>query len=182
MPDRAVVLCLLLWAPTGCSGGDSTGDASDGTDTNGDSGVAECGTESAAQLVIGQGSGSAFQALTPNQAVGLDVAPQGGFGVSVRAMTTGLSTDSPTDVTLDTYLDGELAGHFVAEDQTLYCQDDGRGLVWGVVVGFDSSTYATNDDLLALDGQEADLVVGVTDGDGVYAEDTVSVIIRVGGR
>ena len=118
--------------------------------------------------------------------VGLESAPQGGWGVGVRAMTTGIgSSDGDTPhatsaVLLDTYLDGELAGSFLNETVEVYCQDDGTGLIWGVVVGFDPETYDTNEDLLSLDGEEVQLLVEATDGAGRVASGTVDVIITVG--
>ncbi|MCO4745851.1 MAG: hypothetical protein KC912_13740 [Proteobacteria bacterium] len=130
-------------------------------------------------LVLGQGAGSEFVPFTEGQGVSLDVAPQGGFGVSVRASTEGVLVGS-VDVLLDTEIDGENVGTFLSTGVPLYCQDDGTGLLWGVVVGFDSSVYSTNDDLLALNGQEVDLVVTATDEEGTAAVGRATVTIEVG--
>ena len=63
----------------------------------------------------------------------------------------------------------------------MYCQDDGTGLLWGVVVGFDADLFATNDDLLALNGQEAVLILEITDVEGEMSEGRVTTLIEVGG-
>ena len=131
-------------------------------------------------LTLGQGQGDAFEVIEEGSVVGLDVAPQGGFGVSVRARTTGLVADDLVDVLLVTKLDGELSGSFLNENTQLLCQDDGAGLLWGVVVGFDPDTFASNDDLLALNGQVATLVVTATDSEGDAAVGTVNVQLEVG--
>ncbi len=141
---------------------------------------ADCGSGDPA-LVIGSGVGDVFTPYEDGAVVGLSVAPQGGFGVAVRASTTGLVTDDVVDVLLETRIDGALVGSFLNEQVTLYCQDDGSGLLWGVVVGFDPAVYATNDDLLALDGQEVELVVTAMDTAGAAATGTAAVIIDVGG-
>ena len=118
--------------------------------------------------------------------MGLESAPQGGWGVGVRALTTGISSsvaDTPhatSAVLLDTYIDGELVGSFLNETVEVYCQDDGSGLIWGVVVGFDPETYDTNEDLLGLDGQDVQLLVEATDSEGRVATGTVDVLITVG--
>lgn len=132
-------------------------------------------------LQIGTGQGSQFTPLEEGASVTLDVAPQGGYGVSVRAKTTGLNTDDAVDVLLETALNGEESGSFVNEGTNLYCQDDGTGLLWGVVVGFDPDTFPTTDDLLALDGEEALLIVEATDVDGRSARSELMVTVEVGG-
>jgi hypothetical protein len=85
------------------------------------------------------------------------------------------------DVNLITEVDGVQSGQFLNEGVQLYCQEDGTGLLWGVVVGFDSELFATNDDLLALNGQEAVLVVEITDADGEMSQGRVTTRIEVGG-
>lgn len=141
----------------------------------------ECDPDASPSLIIGQGTGSEFTALEEGQSVGLDVAPQGGYGVSVRAKTTGLSTDGTVDVLLETAINDVESGSFVNEGTNLYCQEDGTGLLWGVVVGFDPDTFPTPDDLIALDGNEALLIVEATDEDGNIASGEVMVTIEVGG-
>ena len=145
-----------------------------------------CAGEGDASLVIGYGAADEFIPYESGESVGLDVAPQGGFGVSVRARTTGIRSadgDTPhatSQVLLDTYIDGELTGTFLNETVEVYCQDDGQGLIWGVVVGFDPAVWATADDLLSLDGQMVTLVVKATDPEGRVAEGSVDVVISVG--
>ncbi len=140
-----------------------------------------CDPEAAPSLVIGQGQGSAFTPLVEGASVTLDVAPQGGYGVSIRAKTTGLLTDDAVDVLLETEIEGELSGSFVNQGTNLYCQDDNTGLLWGVVVGFDSASFPDPDALIALDGEQATLIVEATDVDGDSARAEVVVIIEVGG-
>jgi len=132
-------------------------------------------------LIIGTGQGSEFTPIEEGSLVTLDVAPQGGYGVSVRAKTAGLNTEEAVDVLLETALEGNESGSFVNEGTNLYCQDDGMGLLWGVVVGFDPDTFPTPDALIALDGGEALLIVEATDVDGESARGEVLVTIEVGG-
>ena len=132
-------------------------------------------------LVIGTGQGGEFSPLEEGEPVTLDVAPQGGYGVSVRAKTSGLNTDDPVEVLLETELEGEESGSFINQGTNLYCQDDGTGLLWGVVVGFDQDVFPTPDALIALDGEEALLIVEATDVDGRSARGEVIVTIEVGG-
>jgi hypothetical protein len=143
--------------------------------------IIDCDPTAAPTLAIGQGQGSEFQPLEDGAPVTLDVAPQGGYGVSVRAKTTGLDTDGTVDVLLETELDGELSATFVNEGTNLYCQDDGMGLLWGVVVGFSSETFPSPDALIDLDGERATLIVGATDVHGATALSEVEVTIEVGG-
>lgn len=161
---------LSVLALVGC--GDKAGDSS--------SSAVVCSSESAAALTIGYGVGEDFSAYAAESTVGLSVAPQGGFGVAVRAATDGLASGE-VSVLLETMLDGQLAGSFLNESVTLYCQDDGSGLLWGVVVGFDPDTYSSNDDLLALDGEVVELVVTATDSEGNVATGVIPVTINVGG-
>ena len=131
-------------------------------------------------VTIGQGSGSAFYPLESGAAVGLDMAPQGGFGVSVRAETTGLKADDLVDVNLITEIAGEQTGEFLNEGVQLYCQESGNGLLWGVVVGFDPDVFATNDDLLELNGEEVELILEITDSRGETAVGQIAVKIETG--
>ena len=131
--------------------------------------------------ILGTGVDEAFDAIEPGDSAGLVTAPQGGMGVSVRVLTTGLDPGS-VDVLLDTRIDGETTGSFLNEGVRLYCQeDDVHGMIWGVVVGFDQDDYGTNDELLGLNGQEVDLVVTITDKFDVSAVGIVPVTIEVGG-
>ncbi len=152
-------------------------------DPSEDSGAdgAACGDSGAKSVTIGQGAGDAFYPLETGAGVGLDIAPQGGFGVSVRALTTGLKTNDLVDVNLITEIAGEQTGEFLNEGVQLYCQEDyGRGMLWGVVVGFDPDVFATNDDLLELNGEEVTLILEVTDSRGKTATGNVTVTIETG--
>ena len=155
-------------------------------DKGNDSGSALCPVTGEPSLTIGYGVGDQFTAYESGAEVGLESAPQGGWGVGVRARTTGISSaagDTPhasSAILLNTYLGGEEAGSFLNETVEVYCQDDGTGLVWGVVVGFDPEIYDTNEDLLSLNGEEVELLVEATDSEGRVATGTVDVIITVG--
>jgi hypothetical protein len=156
------------------------------TDKGNDSGSDLCPVRGEPSLTIGYGVGDQFSPYEDGAEVELESAPQGGWGVGVRALTSGIGSsagDTPhatSAVLLDTYLDGELAGSFLNETVEVYCQDDGAGLIWGVVVGFDPEIFDTNEDLLALNGEEVQLVVEATDGEGRIASGTADVIITVG--
>ncbi len=157
----------------------------DGEDT-GLSPEERCGGQSTPSLEVGYGSGAEFWAYESGAEVGLAPAPQGGFGVWVRAKTTGILAakgDVPhatTAVLLETLIDGVVVGSFLNETVEVYCQADGTGLLWDVAVGFDPEDYATNDDLIALDGQEVQLFVEATDANGEAAIGIVDVVIAVG--
>ncbi len=172
MHTRRLVVLAIASFSAACNG--DKGDS-------GDDIAALCAGEGSSSVVIGQGVGSDFYPFEGGETVGLSVAPQGGFGVEVRAATTGLTADDDVPVLLVTEIDGVEVGSFLNESVQLYCQDDGTGLLWGVVVGFDPAVYSTNDDLLSLEGQEVDLVVTITDDRGVEGVGRASVIISVGG-
>jgi len=157
------------------------GRGADDTSSTGGSTDACADDQRTPSLTLGTGAGSVFEALSDGDPVSLAIAPQGGFGVSVRAQSTGLLT-GPVDVLLDTEIDGSNVGNYLNQGVNLYCQDSGEGLLWGLVVGFDSAVYQTNDDLLSLDGQSVDLVVSVTDAAGASAQTQVSVLVAVGAR
>jgi hypothetical protein len=163
-------LPLLVFA---CSDGDKDDDTSTASGPNCD-GTGDLG------LTIGTGAGDVFNEVTEGAVVGLDIAPQGGFGVSIRAKTTGLKADDLVDILLVTEMNEVQVGSFLNEQGTLYCQDDGHGLIWGVVVGFDPTTWETNNDLLGLNGEIVDLVVTAFDTEGDEVTGRVSVEIEVG--
>lgn len=142
-------------------------------------GEEDCLSDEDPALVLGQGAGSEFSPFESGDGVTLDVAPQGGFGVSVRASTVGVLVGN-VDVLLEVELDGANVGSFLSRGVPLFCQEDGTGLLWGVVVGFDRNVYSSNDDLLALNDEVVDLVVTVTDQEGTSAEGRASVTIEVG--
>ena len=158
------------------------------TDSENDSGSdpSPCEGGGEASLEVGFGTGGEFWTFDEGASVGLAPAPQGGYGVWVRAKTTGLRSmegETPhatSAVLLETYIDDELAGSFLNETVEVYCQDDGTGLLWDVAVGFDPVEYATNDDLIGLDGQAVRLYVEATDREGRVASGSVDVVIDVG--
>ena len=73
-----------------------------------------------------------------------------------------------------------MVGSFLNETVEVYCQEDGKGLLWDVAVGFDPEIYSTNDDLLSLNGEAVMLLVEATDADGRISSGTVDVVIEVG--
>jgi hypothetical protein len=162
---------------------DDTGDSPVDTGPTAEELCAGAGEES---LVIGTGVGSQFVPMEPDSTMSLDVAPQGGFGVTIRARTTGIRSTNgdlphaPVTVELATYIDGVQSASFLNENVEIYCQDDGTGLLWGVVVGFDPEEYSTTDDLFRLDGVTTALNVITFGGDGDTAEGWVDVVISVG--
>lgn len=140
-----------------------------------------CEGEGDPSVELGIGAGSEFVSIEDGMKVGLDVAPQGGFGVSVRAKTTGLKADASVSVLLEPYINDEVAGSFLNEAVPLYCQDDGAGLLWGVVVGFNEDIFPTTDALLELNGELVDLTVVVTDSTGTTGSGLATVEVEVGG-
>ncbi len=168
---------LLLLACTDSA--DDTGTVITDTDTGPD----PCTSWAAPAMQIGKGVGGAFVAYEENAEVGLTVAPQGGFGVVVLASTQGLVAGDGklVDVLLETLIDDVVSGTFVLEQAPFYCNSNGTGgFLSGVVVGFNSTTYSSNDSLLSLNGQIVTLHVGVTDEIGGYAEVFLPVTIVVG--
>lgn len=134
-------------------------------------------------LAIGSGVGGAFQPFEDNQSVGLTVAPQGGFGVSVVLHTKGLAAGDKltADATLESLVDGMVSGTF-SLTLPLLCQSNGSGgLVSGVVVGFDPARYGSNDALLSLDGKIVVLRVTVTDTEKRKAVVEKPITLKVGG-
>lgn len=138
--------------------------------------------EGEASILLGQGVGGAFQQYTQGEQVGLDVAPQGGFGVTVIVRSTGLlaGEGQTAAIQLNVEIGDVLAGEFLEPAVALRCGDDG-GQLTGIVVGFDPNIYKTNDDLIQLDGQEVDLVVTATDTEGNSATVRQAVTVVVGG-
>ena len=141
-------------------------------------------------MTLGHGVGGLFVPYEDNEEVMLAVAPQGGFGVSVLIQTQGLYAEDRAVIQaqLDTEIDGMTTGSFLLENHAIRCRtsDIGGevvsvGTAFGIVVGFDPAIYATNDDLLALDGMSVELVVTVTDADERSAIGRQPVTIRVGG-
>ena len=169
-----IVAALLSVAVCACGSGDEGGAGGDD----------RCASAAPATATLGQGVGAAFFPFQDLEEVALDVAPQGGFGVSVLIRTTGLAAGEglTADIQLNVEVGEQLAGEFLQEKSALSCRgSDIGGEVRGVVVGFDPDVYKTNDELIALDGQIADLVVTVTASDGESATVRQPLTIRVGG-
>lgn len=143
---------------------------------------AMCAGEGDPLVELGLGAGGLFAPLQDGAQVALDVAPQGGFGVTVQVQTLGLKTDGAATVRLDTEIDGLNSGTFTNENLFLFCRDDGSGTLGsGVAVGFDPAQY-TADNLEELDGVVTDLVVTITDERGVVATGRSTVEIALGAR
>lgn len=144
-----------------------------------------CAAQADPVVLLGQGVGGAFEPLEDGQVVGLDVAPQGGFGVTVLIQTTGLfaSDDAISTAQLDVEIGGAPAGSFLLDPAPLLCLPDNTGgrISVGTVVGLDPNVYSTNNDLVALDGMEATLDVTVTDEAGHSATTRKLVTISSGG-
>ncbi len=142
-----------------------------------------CG-EAEPSLVIGHGVAGGFIPYEDGQEAGILSAPQGGFGVPVRAQTTGLycgdeeTPNAPVAVLLETWIDGEVSASFLNDTAVIYCQEDGTGLVWDLVVGFSKDDYGSSN-LVDLDGVTVDLVVEATDEDGVTVGSEVTIQILV---
>jgi hypothetical protein len=162
----------LIWIAFGCSSDrEETGLTVDEL----------CKGQGPTEVRIGTGAGSQFTPLNNGDVATLEVAPQGGFGVAIRASTSGMRADDVVEIRLDTELDGALSDSFT-NDVQLFCQDDGTGLLTNVVVGLDREVYKTLDDLIPLNGQEVDLVVVVTDSRGESVDGRVTVEIKVGAK
>ncbi len=141
-----------------------------------------CGSGNDPFVLLGKGVGGAFTEFEDGEAVKLDVAPQGGFGVTVVINTEGLGAgeSATANILMDVEIEGVNDGSFLLEDAALLCEDGVGGRFDGAVVGFDPDKYSTFDDLLGLDGQEVELVVTVTDADGVSATARQPVTLNVG--
>jgi hypothetical protein len=143
-----------------------------------------CSPDGNASIELGQGVGGAFIPLEHEQLVGLEAAPQGGFGVKTLIATYGLSAgdEAIASVQLDVLIDDILAGTFLLDQTSLLCRGATEGgLVSDVVVGFDQDIYSTPDDLLLLDQQLVELDVTVIDSEGNSAGALQSVVINAGG-
>jgi hypothetical protein len=143
-----------------------------------------CRPSGGPSIELGQGVGGAFVPLEDLQLVGLESAPQGGFGVKTLIATRGLlaGDEDLASVQLDVLIDGSLAGTFLLDQTQLLCRGASEGgLVSDVVAGFDEDLYSSLDELLQLDQQVVDLDVTVTDSEGNSAATIHSVIINVAG-
>lgn len=135
---------------------------------------------------LGQGVAGAFAPFEDGSQVGLDIAPQGGFGVTAQVRTSGIG-GGPAIVSVRTEIDGSPSGSFTFENDdgeptlNLFCNDDAQGTLGsGVAVGFDADRW-DQDNLTELDGVRADLIIDVTGQDGASASGRATVTIVVGG-
>lgn len=143
-----------------------------------------CTSGDAPQVSIGNGVGGAFAPFEEGAPVTLSVAPQGGFGVAIVVETQDLQAgdDVPAQVRMAVEIDGTNAGEFTLPREELTCRDDGSaGFLSGITVGFDRNLYGTNDQLLTLDGQQAVLIVEVTDELDNVGTGRATVTLQVGG-
>jgi hypothetical protein len=171
---------LALVVCAGCS----AGERDDDTGTIPAVDLTACESGEAPEVFLGTGVGGAFQPLEEGAALGLSAAPQGGFGVSVlvgtRALLAGADQTVSAELTAESGAVENSAATFTLE-AILDCKADGpdgaQGVIYGVVVGFNSSLG--NSDLLAMNAQPADLTVTVTDATGATATvvQTVSLIV-----
>lgn len=136
-----------------------------------------CAGEGPTSLILGGGSGEDFVPFEAGEETYITIAPQGGYGVTIRAQTTGLLTNAPAELVLSSYVDGELTGTFDWGQIPLYCQSEtGNGLLWGAVVPFDPEIFPTEEDLEVLDGETVLLVVEATGYAGDVATGEIEVV------
>jgi len=155
-------------------------------DSDSESGSLACGDGVTPAVELGRGVGGAFETFEVGSQVSLDIAPQGGFGVTAQVQTLGLAI-GPVIVTVRTEIDGQASGSFTFEDdegaptQQLFCRDDGRGTLGsGIAIGFDPDRW-NQDNLIELDGVTADLLVDIEDETGATATGRATVVVVVGG-
>jgi len=93
-----------------------------------------CDANETTALRIGHAVFGEFAEYATNDEVTLVAAPQGGFGVAIYIETEGLVANAEVELTLDVLYEGKLYGSFFSEQQ-LFCQENGYGMLWDVVVG-----------------------------------------------
>ncbi|MCB9760932.1 MAG: hypothetical protein H6739_13925 [Alphaproteobacteria bacterium] len=138
-----------------------------------------CAGEGPVEMTLGPGTGDGFTPFVEGEEVDIAIAPQGGYGIEVRASTLGLLTNRRVQVTVSSYWGDETTGTFLWGAQPLYCMEDGAGLMWGVVVPFDPELFPTVEDLAVLDGERVTLELVAVDEEGDQAVGQVEVIVRV---
>lgn len=133
-------------------------------------------------LTLGQGTGADFVAIEPGDETLVMSAPQGGNGMQVRGVTTGLQTNAPIDCDMYSIVDGVAGESFLLEGAALYGydnhEDPSAGLFWDAVVPLDPDTWPDEESVQDLDGAAATLVMEVTDASGrtAYAEVNVTLV------
>ncbi|MCC7075197.1 MAG: hypothetical protein IT383_28045 [Deltaproteobacteria bacterium] len=127
---------------------------------------------------LGEGD---FELLSEGERVPISIAPQGGFGMAVRVRTTGLhaADDTRATVHVATEIDGASVGQYVLYQQALLCAGD-SGSVSTVVVPLDPFVYTTNEQLQALVGLLATLIVDVVDANDVRGHGEAVVTLGAG--
>ncbi|MCK6525806.1 hypothetical protein L6R49_30760 [Myxococcota bacterium] len=143
-----------------------------------------CAGEGDPALILGHGEGSEFVAFEPGEEVYITVAPQGGFGVTIRASTSGLYAGAdqgaaPISLVLRSRWKGEPSGEFDWGDVVLYCTEDGSGLFWGAIVPLDPEMFPTEADLEQLDGERVELEAEATDARGEVVIGVAEVTLRL---
>ncbi|MCB9793263.1 MAG: hypothetical protein H6741_11095 [Alphaproteobacteria bacterium] len=138
-----------------------------------------CAGEGPASLELGSGTGEVFDPFVDGQEVYISIAPQGGFGVTVRARSFGLIADAPVSLFLSSSHEGESTGTFEWGEIPLYCMDDGSGLLWGAVIPFAPELFPTEEDLEALDGELVTLEAEATDLSGEVVVGRSEVVVRL---
>ena len=136
-----------------------------------------------ATLTLGQGTGADFVEILPGAEVLVVSAPQGGNGMQIRGVTTGLQTNAPIDAAMFSVVEGVQGEAFTMEGLPLYAytdhEDESAGLFWDAVVPLDPSTWPDEQSVSELEGASAVLVVEVTDSRGTRAEAEVEVTLTL---
>lgn len=142
---------------------------------------AACTSADAPTVELGRVGDGAFEELTEGERVVIVIAPQGGFGMAVRVRTTGLHADDASRATVHvaTEIDGASVGEFVLYQQALVCAGD-SGTISTVVVPLDPFVYTNNEQLQALDGSTATLIVDVVDANDVRGHGAAVVTLAAG--
>lgn len=134
-----------------------------------------------ATLTLGQGTGSEFVAIETGDDVLVMSAPQGGNGMQVRGVTTGLQTNATVNCDMYSIVDGVEGESFLLEGVALYGYDDhddpSAGLFWDAVVPLDPTIWPDAASVAELDGAAGTLVVEVTDSTGKSALAEVEVTL-----
>ncbi len=114
-------------------------------------------------LLLGDATGDDFIGLSGD--IEVSVAPQGGYGLQARVMTTGLISDANVSVSLETRIDDTVHASF---DNTtrLFCDVASQtGRIWGIAFPLDGDL----DTLSLLDGYELGLFLTMVDEAGTTA-------------
>jgi len=131
-------------------------------------------------LTLGQGTGQDFVPIESGDPVLIVSAPQGGNGMQVRGLTTGLRTNATIDCVMYSIVEGETGASFAMEGIPLWNypnDEEGTGLFWDAVVPLDPGTWPDAEATTELDGAQAELVVEVIDSAGAVAIAQVAVTL-----